>query len=85
LDQILISQAVIYVTFIAADKRFKDDQALTRADAAVDALDRSSVNSWCCQRKPLEAGKAISWPCLLAKHSPFRNGIIKWSRKWSCS
>ena len=26
------------VTFIAADKRFKDDQALTRADAAVDAL-----------------------------------------------
>ena len=26
------------VTFIAADKRFKDDQTLTRADAAVDAL-----------------------------------------------
>ena len=26
------------VTFIAADKRFKDDQALTRADEAVDAL-----------------------------------------------
>ncbi|MDA1237830.1 MAG: NAD(P)H-dependent oxidoreductase [Proteobacteria bacterium] len=26
------------VTFIAAEKRFKDDQALTRADAAVDAL-----------------------------------------------
>ena len=26
------------VTFIAADKRFKDDQALIRADAAVDAL-----------------------------------------------
>ena len=26
------------VTFIAADKRFKDDQALTRADQAVDAL-----------------------------------------------
>ena len=26
------------VTFIAADKRFKDDQALTRADVAVDAL-----------------------------------------------
>ena len=26
------------VTFIAADKRFKDDQALTRADAAVDAV-----------------------------------------------
>ena len=26
------------VTFIAADKRFKDDQALTRADVAIDAL-----------------------------------------------
>jgi len=26
------------VTFIAADKRFSDDQALTRADQAVDAL-----------------------------------------------
>ena len=26
------------VTFIAADKRFEDDQALTRADEAVDAL-----------------------------------------------
>ena len=26
------------VTFIAVDKRFKDDQALIRADAAVDAL-----------------------------------------------
>ena len=26
------------VKFIAADKRFMDDQALTRADAAVDAL-----------------------------------------------
>ena len=29
---------IINVKFIAADKRFKDDQALTRADDAVDEL-----------------------------------------------
>jgi FMN-dependent NADH-azoreductase len=36
--QILGFIGITDVTFIAADKRFKDDHALTRADAAVDAL-----------------------------------------------